>query len=80
MGSPGDRLLRKRRNISHDVGVHTLISLLGDPPYVFSRDEPGVSVYEWDCGCAACIIEQVQICTVQWCDVHGAQVRHLHLV
>jgi hypothetical protein len=80
MGSRGERYLHKRANLVYDIGLRSLVSLLGDPSYIFSRDGSGVSVYEWDCECSACVIEQLQTATVRWCDVHGAQMRHLHLV
>ena len=62
--------------ISYGLRKITASALLGEPSYAFMSDS-GIVVEEWPCGCASCALDQAEHCTLQWCLVHGSQVRNL---
>jgi hypothetical protein len=69
----------KAKLMSYDIRKCTVYALLGEPTYKFVREETDVAVLEWPCGCSCCAPESGERGTVQWCAVHGSQVRHLRL-
>lgn len=66
------------RPVSFGVPRQWIAAIFGSPVYTFVREDAGIAVTQWSCGCTGVALEGHDTLDVQWCRTHEPQMPNLN--